>query len=184
MAIAKSKYIRVSPRKLRRVVDVIRGMDVVTATDKLKFMPYSAAGVVSKVLKSAVANAKQNDKLNPTELRVTKVYVDQATTLKRWRAMSRGRGFPILKKTSHITIEVNHDQKLVGQQDLRSRKPVLSEKKLKDKHDHKHDHANDHEDEHKSETKKQSKQPKVKEVKTKVKDTEKKTAKKKKEKED
>ena len=187
MVIAKSKYIRVSPRKLRRVVDVIRGMDVITASDKLKFMPYTAAVVVNKVLKSAVSNAKENNKLNPAELRITKVYVDQATTLRRWRAMSRGRGFPILKRTSHLTIEVNHDEHLATQQDLKSKKSFSSERKLQDKHDHKHEHKHDehdHEHEHKSESKIQAKQPKTKETKSKIKETEKKTTKKKKEKEE
>ena len=191
MVFAKSKYIRISSRKLRRVVNVIRGMDVIAASDKLRFMPYSAAVVVNKVLKSAVANAKENNKLNPAELRITKVYVDQATTLKRWRAMSRGRGFPILKRTSHLTIEVNHDENLATQQDLKSRKSFMPEKKLQDKHDHKHGHAHDHEHkhdehdhEHKTESKTQTKQSKTKEVKSKVKGTEKKTTKKKKEKEE
>lgn len=192
MVVAKSKYLRISPRKLRRVVNVIRGMDVITASDKLKFMPYSAASVVGKILKSAVANAKENNKLNPSELRITKAYVDQATTLKRWRAMSRGRGFPILKRTSHVTIEVNHDENLATQQDIRSRKSFMSEKKLSGKHDHKHDHEHKHEHEHEHghgqepepEPKVQAKQPKTKEVKSKTKDTEKKVTKKKKEKEE
>lgn len=182
MVIARSKYLRISPRKLRRVVNVIRGMDVVTASDKLKFMPYSAASVINKILKSAVSNAKENEKLNPNELRITKAYVDQATTLKRWRAMSRGRGFPILKRTSHVTIEVNHDEKLVGQMDLKSRKLSFAGKKSQDKHDHKHDHDHAHEKEHNLETKKQSKELKTKEIKSKTKDSEKKTSKKKKEK--
>src|SRR3989338_6119530 len=100
MVRAQAKYIRMSPRKLRRVINVIRGKDTHEAQIVLKFMPYAAARVVEKVLKSAVSNAKENHSLNPDELRVTKAYVDQSTTLRRWRPMSRGRGYPILKRTS------------------------------------------------------------------------------------
>ena len=92
MAKAVAKFIRMSPRKLRRVVDVIRGKSTNEAQTVLRFMPYAAVKVVEKVLKSAVANAKENEKLDPHELRITKAFVDGSTTLRRWRAMSRGRG--------------------------------------------------------------------------------------------
>lgn len=112
MAKAIAKFIRMSPRKLRRVINVIRGKSTGHAQTVLKFMPYAAARVIEKVLKSAVSNASQNEKLNPEELKVSKAYVDGSTTLRRWRAMSRGRGFPILKRTSHVTIEVAHDENI------------------------------------------------------------------------
>lgn len=106
MARATAKYIRMSPRKVRRVVNEIRGKDVNSAKTLLKFLPYAAATVVGEVLKSAVANAKENENLIPEELKVSKAYVDEAPVFKRWRAMSRGRGYQILKRNSHITIEV------------------------------------------------------------------------------
>ena len=106
MAKAIAKYIRMSPRKLRRVVNEIRGKDASSAQVILKFMPYAGARVVEKVLKSAIANAKENEKLNLDQLKVSKACVDQSVTMRRWRAMSRGRGYLILKRMSHVTLEV------------------------------------------------------------------------------
>lgn len=157
MSRAVAKYIRMSPRKLRRVVNEIRGKDTNSAQTILKFMPYAGARVVEKVLKSAVANAKENEKLNPDELRITKAFVDQSTTLRRWRPMSRGRGYPILKRTSHVTLEVNADESLISST---RRTPA----KTQVKHDHDHNHKHDH-DEHKSKdetVKKEKKQVKEK----------------------
>ncbi len=136
MVRAQAKYIRMSPRKLRRVINVIRGKDTHEAQTVLKFMPYAAARVVEKVLKSAVSNAKENHSLNPDELRITKAYIDQSTTLKRWRAMSRGRGFPILKRTSHVTIEVDADAALAN----RTIKKKSDRKVAAKTHDHEHKH--------------------------------------------
>lgn len=148
MVRAQAKYIRMSPRKLRRVINVIRGKDTHEAQTVLKFMPYAAARVVEKVLKSAVSNAKENHSLNPDELRITKAYIDQSTTLKRWRAMSRGRGFPILKRTSHVTIEVDADATLAN----RTIKKKSHGKVTAKAHDHKHDHQHKHDHEHKHES--------------------------------
>lgn len=162
MTKAIAKFIRMSPRKLRRVVNIIRGKDAISARTVLKFMPYSAAKVVEKVLNSAVANAKENNSLNPDELRIAKACVDQSTTMRRWRAMSRGRGFPILKRTSHVTIEVVHDPNLLQ---IRSTRPV---KKSAHKHDLGHDHEVSHEG-HKHEiVKKEEPEVKVKIKKEKV----------------
>lgn len=162
MTKAIAKFIRMSPRKLRRVVNVIRGKDAISARTVLKFMPYSAAKVVEKVLNSAVANAKENNSLNPDELRIAKAYVDQSTTMRRWRAMSRGRGFPILKRTSHVTIEVVHDPNLAH---TRGTKHI---RKVGHKHDLGHDHEVSHEG-HKHETvKKEESEVKVKVKKEKV----------------
>lgn len=154
MARAIAKFIRMSPRKLRRVVNVIRGNDASGAQTILKFMPYSAARVVEKVLKSAVANARENEKLNPDELRVTMAYVDQSVTLRRWRAMSRGRGYPILKRTSHVTIEVNHDPSLAEMKDKRQARFAPRKKEEEHKHQEK-----------KADTKLSTKRPKAKELK-------------------
>ena len=174
MSKAIAKYIRMSPRKLRRVVNEIRGKDTNTAQTILKFMHYAGARVVEKVLKSVVANAKENEKLNPDELRITKAYVDGSSTLRRWRPMSRGRGYPILKRTSHVTLEVSVDEKLVS-----TVKHTPSRKEVKHAHDHKHDHDHEHHDEHKSQDVKAGLKPastkkEKKQVKEKVKETKKK----------
>ncbi len=182
MAKAIAKYIRMSPRKLRRVINEIRGKDAYTAQTILRFMPYAAAKVVEKVLKSAVSNAKENEKLNPDELRITKAFVDQSNTLRRWRPMSRGRGYPILKRTSHVTVEVNHDEKLVGatkSTHVRKETKHVHDHNHEHEHTHDHDHGHDHHDEHK--TKEKAVKKEKKQVKEKTKPTKKD---KKKEKED
>src|SRR3989338_3419758 len=156
MTKAIAKYIRMSPRKLRRVVNEIRGKDTNSAQVILKFMPYAGARVVEKVLKSAVSNAKENEKLNPDELRITKAFLDQSTTLRRWRPMSRGRGYPILKRTSHVTLEVGVDENLIN-----NIKHTPAKKQVK--HDHDHDHKHDHDEKSKDEAvKKEKKQVKEK----------------------
>lgn len=166
MARAQAKFIRMSPRKLRRVVNVIRGNDASGAQTILKFMPYSAARVVEKVLKSAVANARENEKLNPDELRITMAYVDQSVTLRRWRAMSRGRAYPILKKTSHVTIEVNHDPSLAEVKDRRQARFVPGKKEELKKDEHIHVKGEEHKhEEKKADTKLSTKRPKAKELK-------------------
>ena len=184
MVRAVAKYIRMSPRKLRRVVNEIRGKNTIEAQNTLRFMPYAAARVIEKVLKSAVANAKENNDLNPTELKITKAFVDQSTTLRRWRAVSKGRGYLILKRTSHITIEVDQE----GEKPTKSKKEK-SQKTL-DKHEHVHSENCDHgHDEHKKEeqTKQEVKGKKekpakvVKKTKSKTKDSTEKKPKKKKE---
>ena len=158
MARAIAKHIRMSPRKLRRVINVIRGKDTTSAQTVLKFMPYAGARIVEKVLKSAVSNAKENESLSPDELRITKAYVDQSTTLRRWRAMSRGRGYPILKRTSHVTIEVNSDPSLAT-----AHKTPKLEKGIKvrhkDAHDHTHEHKHGHEHAHEHTHEHKAKQP-------------------------
>ena len=168
MAKAIAKYIRMSPRKLRRVVNEIRGKDTNTAQTILKFMPYAAARVVEKTLKSAVSNAKETEKLNPDELRITKIFVDQSTTLKRWRPMSRGRGYPILKRTSHVTVEVNHDEKLVG---FTKSSSIRKEVKHDHKHEHDHDHEHDHEHKHEHVKGEKVEKKEKKQVKPKVKES-------------
>lgn len=120
MARAIAKHVRMSPRKIRRVVNIIRGKNVNHARNILKFMPYAAAKVVEKVLKSAVSNAKENDDLNPDDLVISKAFVDQSTTLRRWRAVSKGRGYPILKRASHVTIEVESENQ---KSEVRDQKP-------------------------------------------------------------
>ena len=103
---ATAKYIRISPRKVRQVVDLIRGKKVDEALAILKFTPKGSTDPVSKVLNSAVANAEHNLELSPDDLYVTKVYVDQGPTLKRIMPRAMGRADRIRKRTSHITVVV------------------------------------------------------------------------------
>jgi large subunit ribosomal protein L22 len=101
---AVAKYIRISPQKVRLIVDVIKGKQVEAALDLLKFMPQKAAGIVEKVLRSAVANADQYPDIDVDALVVRNIIADKGPTLKRFRARARGRGTRILKRTTHITV--------------------------------------------------------------------------------
>ena len=109
MAEAKAvlRYVRMTPRKVRMVIDLIRGRDVSEALTVLKYLPRAAAPVVEKVLNSAVANAGQQELGDPESLKVSKAYVDGGPVLKRFRARSMGRANPIHKRTSHVTIAVS-----------------------------------------------------------------------------
>lgn len=98
------KYVRISPQKVRLVVDMIRGKKVEEADRILTFTPKKAAGIVKKLLKSAVANATQNPNIDENILYVKETYVGQGPTMRRWRARAQGRVAPIRKKMSHITI--------------------------------------------------------------------------------
>ena len=104
---AKAQYIRQSPYKVRRVLDLVRGMPVEEARAVLTFTNRKAAGTVKKLLDSAVANAEHNYALDADELFVEQAYADEGPTLKRWRPRARGRATRINKRTSHITIVVS-----------------------------------------------------------------------------
>jgi large subunit ribosomal protein L22 len=104
---AKARYIRVTPRKARRVVDLIRGMPADQAQATLKFAPQSASDPVGKVLDSAIANAAQQSHVDASSLVVSSAWVDEGPTLKRFRPRAQGRGYRIEKKTSHITVIVS-----------------------------------------------------------------------------
>ena len=101
---ASAKYIRVSARKARLVVDLIRGKDVAEAQQILDFSDKAAARVVLKILNSAIANAEHNNGLSTDDLFVAKTYVDEGPTLKRFRPRAMGRATRINKRTSHITV--------------------------------------------------------------------------------
>jgi len=101
---AVARYVRVSPRKARLVVDLIRGKSVSDAVAILKFTPRAAAEIVEKLLNSAVANAENNLKIKADNLYVAATYVDEGPTLKRVSPRARGRAFRINKRTSHVTI--------------------------------------------------------------------------------
>ncbi len=104
---AVARYIRIAPRKVRLVVDLIRGKQVGEALAILKHTPKAASPVVEKLLKSAIANAEHNYEMDPNNLVVGKIFVDQGPTLKRFRPRAMGRASRIHKRTSHITVVLN-----------------------------------------------------------------------------
>lgn len=103
---AIARYIRMSPHKVRRVLDQIRGRSYREALIILEFMPYRACEPVMKLLRSAAANAEHNEGMDRATLVVSQAYADQGATLKRFRPRAQGRAFQIRKPTCHITIAV------------------------------------------------------------------------------
>jgi large subunit ribosomal protein L22 len=103
---AVARYIRMSPYKVRRVLDQIRGRSYREALIILEFMPYRACEPILKVLRSAVANAEHNQGYIPADLVVTQAFADQGPVLKRYRPRAQGRAYQIRKPTCHITIAV------------------------------------------------------------------------------
>jgi large subunit ribosomal protein L22 len=108
---ATAKYVRMSPTKVRRVVDLIRGLPATDAQAVVKFDPHAASEPVGKVLDSAIANAEhlahvRSQRLDPEDLFITEAFVDEGPTLKRFRPRAQGRAYRIRKRTSHITIVV------------------------------------------------------------------------------
>jgi large subunit ribosomal protein L22 len=102
--IAKARFVRMSPRKVRLVADLVRGLDVDRAEAQLSFVRKAAARPILKVIRSAAANAEHNFKLEAHDLYVKTITVDGGPTLKRWRARAFGRAAGIKKRTSHITV--------------------------------------------------------------------------------
>ena len=105
-ALAQARYVRMTPMKCRRVVDLVRGMPVQEALDQLRFQPQAASEPVAKVIASAAANAENNKQLDPATLFISTAYVDEGPTLKRFRPRAQGRAYRIRKRTSHITVVV------------------------------------------------------------------------------
>lgn len=103
---AVARYIRMSPHKVRRVLDQIRGRSYREALIILEFMPYRACSPILKLLRSAVANAEHNAGLTPADLVVSQAFADQGPSLKRFRPRAQGRAYQIRKPTCHITIAV------------------------------------------------------------------------------
>ncbi len=101
---AKARYVRVSPRKARVVADQIRGLDVERAISLLEFSPRGASVPVLKLVKSAAANAENNFDLDPEEMRIASISVDEGPTMRRYRPRARGRATRIEKRSCHINI--------------------------------------------------------------------------------
>ncbi|MGB5425599.1 MAG: 50S ribosomal protein L22 [Gammaproteobacteria bacterium] len=103
---ATLKQAHISAQKARLVADQVRGLPVEKALNLLMFSPKKAAVMVRKVLESAIANAEHNEGADIDELKVSAIFVNEATTMKRFRARAKGRGTRILKRNSHITVTV------------------------------------------------------------------------------
>jgi large subunit ribosomal protein L22 len=103
---AIARHVRVSPMKARRVINLVRGLPAKEALTVLQFAPQQASEPVYKVLASAIANAENNERLDPDSLLVAEAYVDEGPTLKRFRPRAQGRAYRINKRTCHITVVV------------------------------------------------------------------------------
>ncbi|MGB9498766.1 MAG: 50S ribosomal protein L22 [Dissulfuribacterales bacterium] len=103
---ATAKYMRISAQKVRKIIGSIKGKPVEVGINSLKFMPQKAAAMLEKILRSAIANADQNEDMDIDSLVIKNIIVNEGPTLKRFRARARGRGSRILKRTSHITVIV------------------------------------------------------------------------------
>ncbi|AHY47221.1 ribosomal protein L22 [Rubrobacter radiotolerans] len=112
---AIAKYVRIAPRKARLVADAVRGKSVPVALAELQYTNKKAAGIVNDVIRSAAANAEHNDGLDPDELFVTEIRVDEGPTIKRYRPRAMGRATMIRKRTSHVSVKLGSSPKvLVG----------------------------------------------------------------------
>ncbi len=121
----QSKYLKISAKKMRLVAVVIKGMDVSYALNYLKFIRLKASPLVAKTLHSAIANAEHNFNLDSHNLFVKKIFADEGTMLKRWRARAFGRATPIHKKSSHLTIIL--EEKVPSKQSAKTKDKKLKE---------------------------------------------------------
>jgi len=101
---AVARYIRVSPRKVRLIMDEIRGRKIEEALNQLSFAPQKGAFILKKLINSAVANAEQNFEMDVDKLFIKQIFADEGPTLKRFRPRAMGRGARIRKRTSHLTV--------------------------------------------------------------------------------
>lgn len=122
---AKLRNLRTSPKKVRLVVDMVRGMSVPQAVAQLQFSTKGASRPVLKLIQSAAANAENNNKLDPNAMVISKIFVDEGPTLKRWRARAFGRAAAIRKRTSHITVILDDGK---GEESASVREKTVEEK--------------------------------------------------------
>ena len=113
---ATLKYVRMSPRKVRLVVDLVRGKPVKEALALLRFTPKSASKALDKVVRSAVANAENNYTLDAEDLFIARISADSGPTLKRFRPRAHGRVSPLLKRSTNITVVLDERNPVGGQQ--------------------------------------------------------------------
>jgi large subunit ribosomal protein L22 len=121
---AQARYVRMSPRKARLVAEHIRGRSVPEARAVLAFTPKEAAGVLEKILQSAVSNAEANHGIAEDRLYITEAYVDGGPVMKRWRARARGRVARIRKRTCHITVKLTERPMVVEATPVEAEAPV------------------------------------------------------------
>ncbi len=126
---AVAKYIRIAPRKVRQVVDLIRGKKVKEALAILKFTPKRASAAIEKVVKSAVANAEHNLEMDKDALFIAEAYVDQGPTLKRYNPRAMGRADLMRRRTSHITVVVREEEAAPGKGETDGKKKAGGRKK-------------------------------------------------------
>jgi len=130
---AKISYLRVAPRKVRLVADLIRGKSTERAQDILNFTAKKASLPLMKLLKQALANAKNNFQLDPANLYISKIFVDEGPKYKRWQARARGQAYEIQKKTSHITIILGEASgKRKARKKAAPKKEIEKEKKVEE----------------------------------------------------
>lgn len=170
---AKARYIRISPRKVRLVLDAVRNMKAQEAVIHLQLLPQKAARPVKKLIESAIANAENNFKLNPKELTIKSLVADDGPTFKRFRARAFGRAAMIRKRTSHIAViltdgKENKVEAVKETKNKESKKEVAKDKTT--------EAAKEAKKEEKKDIKKETKKPAAK--KEKKSDTEKKATKK------
>jgi large subunit ribosomal protein L22 len=122
---AVAKYVRIAPRKVRRVVDLVRGQYVQDALKTLQFLPNRAAKHVRKVVQSAAANAENNFAMETETLKITTAYVDAGPTMKRLQPRAMGRAYTILKRSSHITVVVGEGPARPVRQRAARRRPQV-----------------------------------------------------------
>lgn len=130
--VAKLNHLRMSPRKVRLVADLIRGMDVKEAEDRLKFLIKRGALPLLKVLKSATANAWHNFNIEKDNLFISEIQVNQGPTLKRWRARAMGRAYPIMKRTSHINLVLETKKEVKAKKKKEPKPEVVKLEKAKE----------------------------------------------------
>ncbi|NNG35190.1 50S ribosomal protein L22 [Nakamurella aerolata] len=119
---AQARYVRMTPMKVRRVADLVRGRSAADALAILKFQPQAAAEPVAKLVASAAANAENNHGMDRESLVIDKVFVDEGPTLKRFQPRAQGRAFRIRKRTCHITVELAEDQRAAAKQAVNATK--------------------------------------------------------------
>jgi len=103
---AKLKHAKISAQKVRLVADQVRGKPVEQALQLLTFSPKKAAAIIKKVLESAIANAEHNEGADIDELKVSRIFIDEGPSMRRWKARAKGRVNHIIKRTSHLTVMV------------------------------------------------------------------------------
>ena len=124
---AKLNYLRIAPRKVRLVADLVEGMDVKEAETQLKFTPKKASTPLLKLLNSAIANAKNNFNLEKDVLYIKKLTINEGPPFKRWRPASRGRAVPIMKRTSHLNLILETKKGVEIEKPAKKVEPVKTE---------------------------------------------------------